>query len=105
MTDSPPASYHPLTKHGKSSISSIPSTARAGTRRCGLLSAIRNTYARNHTKAPYEINLLWEMPRVLNRPGRARTVTDRPVEHHPLARVRLVMGGRWSIFMRPCASH
>jgi hypothetical protein len=43
-------------------------TAQAGNRRFGILSALRT-----QTKAPYKTDLLWETPRALNRPGRART--------------------------------
>jgi hypothetical protein len=56
----------------KSPLSTSPSPARAGNRRFGLLSA-----QRTHTKAPYKPDLLWP----LNRPGRARTVPVRDIEH------------------------
>jgi hypothetical protein len=46
-------------------------TARAGNRRFCLLSALRA-----HAEAPYKPDLLWEMLRALNRPGRARTGPD-----------------------------
>ena len=51
-------------------------TAQAGIRGFGLLSALRT-----HTTAPYKTDLLWETLRALNRPGRARTVLGRRELH------------------------
>ena len=50
--------------------------ARAGKRHFRPLSALRA-----HTKAPYEIGLLWKTMRTLKRRGRARTVLEEVHRH------------------------
>ena len=65
--------------------SSAPSTARAGSRRFGMLCPLRA-----HTEVPYRMKFLWETRRLLKRPWAARTVglqRHRPAEHRVVCRV------------------